>query len=163
MDWVDVLQWSSVCVCLLAFAALVYLVWRRYRLVSGRGAFECYHRKAGLPEKAHWSHGIVRYRRDAVVWYPLVALGFKPGCRIPRLRVSIGQRRNPSDAERAQLAQPVVIVPITAGAGDTPTCEWAMSRGAADGLLAWAEAAPPGEGQYGHTRPPGGGVTPAGK
>jgi hypothetical protein len=163
MDWVGLLRPTAVAVCLAALLFTIYLVWRRRRLVSGRGAFECYHRKAGLSEKARWHHGIVRYRRDAVVWFPLLAIGFRPGCVIPRLRVQFGARRQPTDAERLQLTEGQVIVPLAGAGAAAPTCEWAMAKGAADGLLAWAESAPPGEGQYGGTRPPGGGAAAPGK
>jgi hypothetical protein len=156
MDWVGWVQLVAIVAFAAAVIMLVYLAWRRRRLGSGRGAFECYYRKAGAKEAAHWHHGIVRYRRDAVVWFPLLAFGFKPRWSVPRLRVRIGHPRPPTDREQLTLMTGQTIVPITPDGSDV-TLEWAMAPNAADGLVAWAEAAPPGEGQYGHTRRPGGG------
>ena len=145
----------AVCLVVLAvFVGLFYLVWRRRRLVSGGGAFECYQRKAGVSEKTRWRHGIVRYQRDAVVWFPLLSVGFKPGCTIPRLRVQITPGRPPTAVEQGQLTDGQAIVGIAAQGGEGPAFEWAIAPSAVNGLLAWAEAAPPGEGQYGETRRP---------
>ncbi|MDR1512187.1 MAG: DUF2550 domain-containing protein [Propionibacteriaceae bacterium] len=156
MDWAGYIQPVAVALCAFLLISLAYLVWRRRRLGSGRGAFECYQRKSGLPTKARWHHGIVRYRRDAVVWFPLLAFGFTPGITVPRLRVKIGRQRRPTDVERAQLFEGQAIVQVTGDSGQA--WEWAMAPSAAHGLLAWAESAPPGEGQYGLTRAPGGGT-----
>ncbi|MDR1265091.1 MAG: DUF2550 domain-containing protein [Propionibacteriaceae bacterium] len=157
MNWSEFAQTVLILLVLAVFGGLVYLVWRRRRLCASRGAFECYNRRVGAREAARWQHGVVRYQGDAVVWFPLLAFAFKPRHVIPRLRVKIGQRRRPTLIERAQLFEGQCIVPIQPGDGGE-ACDWAMTEGAADGLLAWAEAAPPGEGQYGHTAPPGGGA-----
>jgi hypothetical protein len=160
MPWGELLQIVVVLACLAVLAAIVYLVWRRHRLVSGRGAFDCYFRKADVPQNHRWRHGIVRYRRDAVVWFPLLAFGFKPACRIPRLRIHVGPVRMPTPSEQRQLFEGQSIVRLTPAGDDAVACEWAMAPSAANGLLAWTEAAPPGEGQYGHTQTPSGGWRP---
>jgi len=160
MEWTGLLQVAGVLLCVLLLLGVVYLVWRRRRLVSGAGTFECYLRRAGLPEKARWRHGIVRYQSDAVVWYPLLSLGFKPGCVIPRLRVQITPRREPTAVEKGHLTDGQAIVRIAADGPAGPVCDWAVAPSAINGLLAWAESAPPGEGQYGQTSLPSPGVGP---
>jgi hypothetical protein len=158
MDWVGWVQLSAIVAFLAALIGLVYMAWRKRRLGSGRGAFECYCRKAGAKESAQWHHGIVRYRRDAVVWFPLLAFGFRPRWTVPRLRVRIGQPRPPTEREKLTLMEGQTIVTIASGESNLSALEWAMAPNAADGLVAWAESAPPGEGQYGHTKAPGGGA-----
>jgi len=154
MDWVVILRLLFVLLGVLLLLFFGFLAWRRHQLASGHGAFECYQRKAGLPEKARWHHGIVRYRNDAVVWFPLLSFGVRPVSVIPRLRIRIAPRRQPTVVESVQLFEGQAIVGIAAGGTTAPVYEWAMTDSAANGLLAWAEAAPPGEGQYGHTSAP---------
>jgi hypothetical protein len=74
----------------------------------------------------------------------------------------IGPQRSPTAAERAALFEGQQIVALQSRAG-ADLCDLAMSPSAMTGLLAWIEAAPPGEGQYGHTQAPGGGTSPDGK
>ncbi|MDR1449025.1 MAG: DUF2550 domain-containing protein [Propionibacteriaceae bacterium] len=145
--------------CLAVVAVVAWLVWRRRHLGAGPGTFDCYYRHAHDARPQHWSQGIAQYRGDALWWYPLLSFTLQPRFRWLRLGIDGASRRWPSTAERGVLYEGQQVLRVRNRAeGDI--CDLAMSPSAVNGLLAWIEAAPPGEGQYGHTRAPGGGLPP---
>ncbi|MDR0417282.1 MAG: DUF2550 domain-containing protein [Propionibacteriaceae bacterium] len=162
MDWPAVVAFGAALICLSVLASAAWLFWRRRHLGSGQGSFECHRRQTNDDSPWHWRQGIARYRGDALLWYPLLSFGLQPKSHLLRLRLLSGPRRWPSAAERAVLYEGQQILRLQDRVGGD-VCDLAMSPAAVNGLLAWIEAAPPGEGQYGHTRAPGGGLPPGRK
>jgi hypothetical protein len=162
MDGSTLIAMIGSAICIGVIGCVAWLVWRRRHLGSGPGTFECYRRRAHDEVPQHWSQGIAQYRGDSLWWYPLLSFSLQPKSRLTRLRILIGPQRWPTAAERAVLFEGQQIVLVTDRSG-AELCSLAMSPPAVNGLLAWIEAAPPGEGQYGHTRAPGGGLPPTSK
>ncbi|MDR1077269.1 MAG: DUF2550 domain-containing protein [Propionibacteriaceae bacterium] len=138
--------------CALLIVAVVWLVFRRSYLGGGPGTFECYLRPGRSDFNRRWWHGVARYQGDALLWYPLLSLSLRPRCQLRRFQIDIGPHRWPTSNERTFLFEGQQIVQLTGRQSESDTCELAMSPSAVTGLLAWVESAPPGQGQYGHTR-----------
>ncbi|MDR1386817.1 MAG: DUF2550 domain-containing protein [Propionibacteriaceae bacterium] len=137
--------------CALLGSAVLWLVFRRSHLGAGPGTFECYLRPGRSDFSRRWAHGVARYQGDALLWFPLVSLSLRPRLRLRRLQIEVGPQRWPTSNERSLLFEGQQIVQLTGRQSEAATCELAMSPSAVTGLLAWAESAPPGQGQYGHT------------
>ncbi|MBA2445270.1 MAG: DUF2550 domain-containing protein [Nocardioidaceae bacterium] len=128
-----------------AFASLFV----RRRLLSRSGAtFECSLRTTaparGTPVAASrgWTLGVGRYNGDNLEWFRVFSFSPRPKHVFNRSLRVLG-RRTPQGAEAFSLYAGHVVVNVQCDA--SRQAELAMSEGALTGLLAWTEAAPPGQ------------------
>lgn len=136
---------TAVAVLLLVFGSLVA---RRLVLSRDVGTFDCsVRREAGGGPRAHvagsWMLGLARYEHDRLDWFRFFAFSLRPARSLERGRLVILGRHAPTGAEAGTVLPGWVVVRCAYGA---VTVELAMSEGAYNGLAAWVESAPPGQG-----------------
>jgi Protein of unknown function (DUF2550) len=85
---------------------------------------------------------MARYAGDGLEWYRVFSLSPRPKQVVARRDLVIRGRRRPQGAEAMALLPGAVAVECGV---DGRTVELAMSPDAMTGLLAWLEAAPPGQ------------------
>lgn len=132
-------------VCAVAFAALFV----RRRLLSRSGAtFECSlrtttsGRATPIAASRGWTLGVGRYNGDNLEWFRVFSFSPRPKHVFKRSLHVLG-RRSPQGAEAFSLYAGHVVVQVQCDA--RRRAELAMSEGALTGMLAWTEAAPPGQ------------------
>ena len=90
-----------------------------------------------------WMLGLARYERDRLDWFRFFAWSLRPARSLERGRLVILGQHAPSGPEAGTVLPGWVVVRCAYG---TVTVELAMSEGAYNGLAAWVESAPPGQG-----------------
>ncbi|MBI4943709.1 MAG: DUF2550 domain-containing protein [Actinobacteria bacterium] len=136
---------TAVAVLVLGFGSLVA---RRLVLSRDVGTFDCsMRREVRGGARAHlagsWMLGLARYERDRLDWFRFFAWSLRPARSLERGRLVILGHHAPSGAEAGTVLPGWVVVRCAYG---TVTVELAMSEGAYNGLAAWVESAPPGQG-----------------
>lgn len=139
--WQWLLDAAGVVLVLVLLWGVGVVVRRRWISRSG-GTFECSIRvrptKAGLG----WVLGVGRYSDDRLEWFRLFSLAPRPKLSLQRSELEYAGRRDPAGAESYSLYSGHIVVSCTTPSG---TLEVAMSPATLTGLLAWLEAAPPGQ------------------
>lgn len=135
---------TAVAVLVVGFGTLVV---RRRLLSRDVGTFDCSMRREVAGPRAHvagsWMLGLARYERDRLDWFRFFALSLRPARSLERSRLVLLGRHTPSGAEATAVLPGWVVARCAYGA---VTLELAMSEGAYNGLAAWVESAPPGQG-----------------
>ena len=142
---------------LLGALCLIYLTFRRVRLMRGGGVDVCLRRPAqrqGLRRRpvgvspdvtAGWHVGVGRYQGNEFAWYRLTSL--RPGATavLERTGVEIVERRRLVAGEAYVLPNAASVLRCRLGDREI---ELAMTPGVLTGFLAWLESAPPGPTGY---------------
>ncbi len=129
-------------VVVLTALALVGLVLRRRRLTRRLGAFDLSINKRAEASAHGWTLGVAAYRGHTLRWYRTFSVRFRPAYVWDRRTMVVEGRRVPEGAEMHALHDGHLIVTTR---NRTPVQQLALSPDALTGLLAWLEAAPPGE------------------
>lgn len=124
------------------------LVLRRVVLSRDVGTFDCsMRREKSGGARAHvagsWMLGLARYERDRLDWFRFFALSLRPARSLERGALEILGRQAPTGPESPSVLPGWVVVRCGYAGG---TVELAMSEAAYNGLAAWVESAPPGQG-----------------
>lgn len=114
---------------------------RRLRLLREGGIHVALRRRMDDSGRG-WQVGVGRYRGDEFVWYRVLSVRSGPDQVIPRIGLSIEDRREPSDPE--SYAMPVDATVLRCRAERHGEIELAFSAEALTGFLSWLEASPPG-------------------
>jgi Protein of unknown function (DUF2550) len=142
--WEAVLDTIGILGVLTAFA-LVFLFGRRRWLSRSGGTFECSVRMhspaGGHPTARGWTLGLGRYDGGALSWFRIFSFSPRPKYVFDR-SIEVHEQRAPFGTEAFSLYSGHLVVRV--GLADGRDIELAMSSGALTGLLAWLEAAPPG-------------------
>jgi hypothetical protein len=135
-------------IAVLIAAAFASLFIRRRLLSRGGGTFECsvrFHvpsKQSRAASARGWTLGLGRYVDDSLQWFRVFSFRPRPHHVFSRdLRV-VG-RREPQGTEAFALYSGHHVIEVALRSGSH--IELAMSEGAANGFLAWTEAAPPGD------------------
>jgi hypothetical protein len=137
------------CLIAVVLLAIAFLRWHSFN--RDKSTFSCsFHVGSGV-DGGRWSRGIAKFSGGALLWYSGVGFTRRPDHRFLQREIELGPKRWPEGSERALLLDDQQIVLIQ-DRNSLPLCELAMESTAMTGLLAWIEAAPPGEGQYGITQ-----------
>lgn len=129
----------------LVVVAVLALVARR-RLLARRGAtFDCSvrFRAAAGPSPTTWTWGVACYAGERVDWYRALSYSLRPRLSFARAALHVRQRRRLRPGEAVALRPAGIVVTCEI---DGQPVELAISEEALTGLLAWLEAAPPGQG-----------------
>ncbi len=130
---------------------------RRFLLERGGGTVEC-----GLRQpNGSWRLGVASYQSEELFWFGVFGVSMRPDEVFPRRDLTVVSRRLPSDAEASVLGTGMIVVECKLGeesnggpggsgspagsGGRGGMVELAMGEAALTGLLAWLEAAPPGQ------------------
>jgi hypothetical protein len=119
-----------------------FIAARRFLLERGGGTVECGLRKGTGP----WRLGVVSYQQDELQWFAAFGITSRPDEAFRRRDLEVISRRDPDAGEQASLGPDRVVVECRMASGET--VELALASSALTGLLAWLEAAPPGEHLY---------------
>jgi hypothetical protein len=145
--WEAILDSLGLIVAVIGLLLLSLFV--RRRLLSRSGAtFECSLRttapQKGTPAATSrgWTLGVGRYTGDDLEWFRVFSFSPRPKHVFDRSIRVLG-RRTPHGAEAFSLYAGHVVVNVHVDGHRL--VELAMSEGALTGLLAWTEAAPPGQ------------------
>lgn len=138
------LEWLAVYLLLVVgvLLILIALLALRRRLLERRGAFDLSLRMGRSLLGGGWIFGLGRYRGDRIEWFRMFSLSPRPKRIFIRRRLSVQRRRPLEETETYDV--PVGHVVLVCRDGDEPL-EMSMTEEAVTGLLAWLEAAPPGE------------------
>lgn len=126
---------SSLVVALLALLAVTFLI-RRQLLLRGIGAVEM-----SIKVQLRWSVGVGWYGGEELSWYRVFSLSPRPAKVFVRGRVEVLERVPATERDAIVLPRGSTVLRCRTG---QRTEDIAMSAGAANGLLSWLEAAPPG-------------------
>lgn len=138
----------TVCGIVVALVVVgLFLFGLRRRLIQrSGGTFDCSLRwdVADKPDASGkgWSYGVARYNGDRIEWYRVFSYAFRPRRTLERAAIEVAGRRLPEGEEELALLSDAVILACTHRG---IRLELAMSEDALTGLLAWLEAAPPGQ------------------
>lgn len=124
-----------VVVLLLAVVGFTVLQVRRAVLFRLGATVAC----ALRPQDRAWRGGVARFDPDALRAYRIVGVGLRPYAELSRIDLAVGDRRDPSTAERRQLMENPVVVGLHVG---TERLEMAVGSETLPGLLAWIEGSP---------------------
>lgn len=122
---------------LLIVLVIVAFVVRRSLLLRGIGAVEIWIKLS--PRR--WSLGVGWFDGDDLSWYRVFSLSPRPARVLVRGQIEIVERRRASERDAIVLPRKAVIL-VCRTPARTETI--AMGAGAANGLLSWLEASPPG-------------------
>ncbi|MEU5755311.1 DUF2550 domain-containing protein [Streptomyces sp. NPDC047829] len=119
---------------------------RRRLIQRSGGTFDCSLRW-DAPEEGDaggkgWSYGVARYNGDRIEWYRVFSYSPRPRRVLERSAIEVAGRRVPDGEEELALLSDAVVL---ACVHRETRLELAMSEDALTGLLAWLEAAPPGQ------------------
>ncbi|WP_172120279.1 DUF2550 family protein [Actinomyces faecalis] len=125
--------WCVIAV-LAAALVLVALILLRVRLLAGQvGSFECALRRPG---DRRWMSGVACFGDEAVEWYRLVSLSWRPKLCIPRQDMVL------ADARRRGAGGRVVDVACQVG---QVRYDLGMLEDSHSALVAWLESAAPAQ------------------
>lgn len=152
MDWGIAAEAAGALVLIALIAPLLWLALRRRWLDRQGGLFECGRRVDVGSPRERWSLGFARYNGEDLEWFRAISLSLQPRVRLRRRATVALDTRAPGQSEvRGLFAdQRVVRLQASRESGGSGVYELAMDSGAATGLLAWLEAAPPSEGRFRH-------------
>jgi hypothetical protein len=119
-----------------------FIAARRFLLERGGGTVECGLRKG----TGSWRLGVVSYQQDELHWFSAFGITSRADEAFRRRDLAVVSRRDPDPGEEATLGPDRVIVECSLANGET--VELALASSALTGLLAWLEAAPPGQHLY---------------
>jgi len=139
--WAIVLDVIGLCLLALVLVA-IYLVSRRRWLARNGGTFDLSVRVRSERAGRGWVLGVGRYSADDLEWFRIFTLSLRPKRRFRRQLLEIERRRMPQGAEEFALYDDAVVIACRY-AGEP--VELALTGGSLTGLLAWLEAAPPGQ------------------
>lgn len=122
--------------------ALVFLVLRRRYLTRRLGAFDLSINKRVEASAHGWTLGVAVYRGHTLEWFRTFSVRCRPAFRWDRRSMTVDGRRDPRGAEMHAVHAGHVVVGTR---NRTAVQQLALSPEALTGLLAWLEAAPPGE------------------
>jgi hypothetical protein len=128
-------------VAILLALAIAGLFLRR-TILQRQGGFDLCLRVGQAAWSDGWVFGIARYRGDVIEWFRTFSYGSRVRRVLPRRDLTVVGRRVP-DAEEAYDLPAGHVVFIWEVRGER--LEVSMSEAASMALLAWLEAAPPGE------------------
>lgn len=150
-----IIELATILVALAIVIAVVFLIWRRVRLLRAGGVPVALRWR--IDDAGHgWHVGVARYRGSQFAWYRVFSLLAGPSRIIVRESFAIATRRKPTTAELYAMPIDAVILQchgmtahsLAKGAGthnpSNGTVEIAMSPDVLTGFLSWLEAAPPG-------------------
>jgi len=143
MEWWEWLVDAVVLLLLLALLCSLWLILRRRWLSRNGGTFEFSVRVRSGRAGRGWILGLGRYSGDVLEWFRIFSVALRPKLVFHRAELTYIGRRNPGGVESYSLYSGHIIV--TCATPDGPL-EVAMSPEALTGLMAWLEAAPPGQG-----------------
>jgi hypothetical protein len=127
-------------VLLVAVLVVVFLAWRRVRLVRQSGV-DVALRLNPEREASRWHLGIARYQGEEFVWYRVTSLRSGPNTVIRRGDLTIVSRREPSGSEVYAMPSGATVLSCRDQDG---ALELAMNPDALTGFLSWLESSPPG-------------------
>lgn len=144
MEFLAVLDVTSIALVVLVLA-VVALVVRRRMLAHGGATFDCSLRLRAAPggQASSWVWGVARYSGQQIDWFRALSYSMRPRLNLSRHDLTVRARRRLHGAEAIALLPAVVVVECEV---DGRTVEFALSDEALTSLLAWLEAAPPGQG-----------------
>ncbi|MGY6480076.1 DUF2550 family protein [Actinotignum sanguinis] len=122
------MSWQSVAliVVLVLLALLIYFLARVRYLFNQWGSSQ-----AAVRRQHRWHTGVVFFRTDALEWFRVASLSWRPALRLDRCSLSINLVKVRDDIATARV-------------GDAHTeIDMAMSCQAHTALVAWADSAPP--------------------
>ena len=119
-----------------------FIAARRFLLERGGGTVECGLRKGTGP----WRLGVASYQQDELHWFSAFGITSRADEAFRRRDLAVVSRRDPDAGEEAALGPDRVVVECRLASGET--VELALASSALTGLLAWLEAAPPGQHLY---------------
>ena len=130
-------------VIVLAAVGAALVVIRRRTIAGSRGTFDLsVNRRDGAA--AHgWVLGVGSFRGDTLNWYRTFSFAWWPRHRFRRADLEVLGRRTPAGSELHALEASDVIVEVRHRSG---VRQMAMSASALNGLQAWLESKPPGQG-----------------
>ena len=138
-------EWLVDAAGLVLLLVLVYglaLVVRRRWIARHGGTFEFSVRVRSTRAGRGWVLGVGRYSSDALEWFRVFSLAFRPKRVFRRSELEYAGRREPGGVEAYSLYSGHIVVTCHTPTGEL---EVAMSPDALTGFLAWLEAAPPGQ------------------
>lgn len=150
MGWATTAEAAGVLLVVVVVVPLLWLALRRRWLDRRGGLFECARRVDIGGPRERWSLGFARYNGEDLEWFRAISLSLHPRVRLVRRATVALETRDPGQAEALTLyaGQRVVRLQATPETGEPGIHELAMDAGAATGLLAWLEAAPPSVGRF---------------
>jgi hypothetical protein len=150
--WEAVLDLVGI-LAVLGVLSIAALVARRRWLSRSGGTFECSVRMNAPSSGARlaaggrgWTLGLGRYSGDMLEWFRIFSFSLRPKYVFDR-SLRVGEQRTPEGAEAFSLQSGHLVVAVDLH--DRRSVEFAMSSSALTGLLAWVEAAPPGDRRLG--------------
>lgn len=141
MAWWVWLVDSAGALLLLVLLYGIGLVVRRRWISRAGGTFEFSVRVRPGRAGRGWILGVGRYSGDALEWFRIFSLAWRPKRVLRRGELEYTGRRDPIGVEAYSLYSGHVVVTCSTPQGPL---EVAMSPEALTGFLAWLEAGPPG-------------------
>lgn len=132
---------ALVFVLIAAGAALVVI--RRRTIAGRRGTFDLSVNRRAEAAVPGWILGVGSFRGDTLNWYRTFSFAWWPRYRFRRGELEVLGRRAPTGAEVHALDTGDVVVEVRHRSG---VRQMAMSASSLNGLQAWLESKPPGQG-----------------
>ncbi|MPZ62252.1 MAG: DUF2550 family protein [Propionibacteriales bacterium] len=140
-DWADALDILG----LFAFALVAVAAWlviRRRWVGRHGGTFDLCVRVRPRRAGRGWVLGMGRYHEDDLEWFRIFSLSMRPKRVFHRPSFEVVDRRGPEGREVFALYDDAIVVDCRVNGGSV---QLALSEDALTGMLAWLEAAPPGQ------------------
>lgn len=128
-------------VLIAAGAALVVI--RRRTIAGRRGTFDLSVNRRAEAAAHGWILGVGSFRGDTLNWYRTFSFAWWPRYRFRRGELEVLGRRAPTGSEVHALDAGDVVVEVRHRSG---VHQMAMSASSLNGLQAWLESKPPGQG-----------------
>lgn len=121
----------------------VLVVIRRRTIAGRRGTFDLSVKRRGEAAAHGWVLGVGSFRGDTLNWYRTFSFAWWPGHRFRRGELEVLGRRAPTGTEVYALDADDVVIEVRHRSG---VRLMAMSASSLNGLQAWLESKPPGQG-----------------
>lgn len=129
-------------IVVIVFSMLTALFLRRRWLSTNGGVFDCGMRQLSKGAN-NWVMGIALYQNDALEWYRVFSLSFKPKVTFTRANTTFESHRPLDVIETMSLFDDHLCVQVNQNGS---VFELSMTYASMTGLMSWLEAAPPSGG-----------------
>jgi len=128
-------------ICLVAFAAVLFAVFFRRRLLMvGGGTIRLQVRVSTMVPGRGWSVGVGQFVGDELRFHRMFSFGVRPKRVLDRRVLTVEEQRLPTRPERLSIPGHWVVLRCSMGGGEL---EIAMAEATVTGFLSWLEAGPP--------------------
>ncbi len=142
MAWLAASEAVALVLVVIIVVPIVWLLVRRSWLGRRGGTFDCCLRVSQARPGDGWVLGFGRYDGNTLKWFRAVSPAVRPRVVFNRSTAVVGAQRDLEPEETAVIGEGMHVVELVS---PEQSSELAMQTDALTGLLAWIEAAPPGE------------------